>query len=451
MKITLFEAPGLDEFSENIEKNYPNTNNFGSNDLKYLLMPYNVTFAIEQATRLQSLILCQMEDSYVQQSGRYVVAEKNGYVTPKMNDIDNAKYHILMSRAFSLYSSMTIKKDPNSKGRPKAEDYLHGIPIEDARYIFPLCIYTNMVISMNAAKLVDLFMIMNHNDLSGIFKDMVQELQNVLPRYIFTLLYNNSFMWADTERTQSRYSIFDDIHKPLFDKISDEENVVLLNKFENPRLRVGLGAVTSTQSRTPSETLALWGNDAESKARGVTERVMGYGHKGVSEQSRETFGIMVSLVSFHQQIRHRLPDDYNECLANLIEDTSRPVKIPPTIKHSQFLDEYLQLANDIKEFRLHLYNIYGFSVAANLLLFCDQIKQITSTNARMDCEIMKDRLCGTAQWEIRAMYAKKYAIMSQYLPEVYKFAIPPCVVGKCKEGALTCGQADKMKEIYTLD
>ena len=47
-------------------------------------------------------------------------------------------------KTLALYQKMSQMKQGEFKGRPKLENYEYGIPIEDARYILPLAVKTNV-------------------------------------------------------------------------------------------------------------------------------------------------------------------------------------------------------------------------------------------------------------------------------------------------------------------
>ena len=63
--------------------------------------------------------------------------DESFYKIPLLNKTDSIKAKELIEKAFSLYSKMSELKEGKFK-EPKAENYKHGIPIEDARYILPL-------------------------------------------------------------------------------------------------------------------------------------------------------------------------------------------------------------------------------------------------------------------------------------------------------------------------
>lgn len=111
----------------------------GKATVEELLKTCNVSFVLEGINRWQSTMICELKNSYVQQSQRYVTLDADGYVLPQLKEEDQQKAQELIGRAFELYQRMSVLKG-SFKGRPKKEHYLYGIPVEDARYILPLAV-----------------------------------------------------------------------------------------------------------------------------------------------------------------------------------------------------------------------------------------------------------------------------------------------------------------------
>ena len=440
MKIANYEDTGLDRIESWISLN--SKDKITECDLRECLKSINVSFVLEEIDRVQSTLICELKDSYVQQSQRYVTVKDNSFILPELNYEDSKKAEALITKAFELYDKMSKHKDGDFKGRPKVENYLYGIPIEDARYILPLATKTNVSVSMSANKLVDLFYLMNDKKYTNNLNNIKIELVKLLPSELSSLLLNI------TQDYNSKS--MENFYKNEFEKINHDNNMVLLNAFSNSDLKVGLGAITSTQGKTPSEVLGTWGDEAAKKAQGVTDRVLGYGHDSIAEQARTTFGMMCSMVTYHQQIRHRLSENHREELFNIIRDIDRQVVIPETIKESIFCKEIEELTCEFKSFRFYIAEKYGEDKALKFILNCDQVKLIISTNARIDIKMLADRICLNAQWEIRELATKKLEILRKLSPVLYINALPSCVYGKCKEGKLTCGKQLFMREKFSL-
>jgi thymidylate synthase (FAD) len=100
------------------------------------------TFAIDGISRVTSHQLVRHRlASYTQQSQRYVSLKNLNYVTPSTIAAKpelKAKYQEMVRTAHELYSQMLDM----------------GIPAEDARYVLPSAIETQLVMTMNARELM---------------------------------------------------------------------------------------------------------------------------------------------------------------------------------------------------------------------------------------------------------------------------------------------------------
>lgn len=435
MRITNFEATGL----EAVEAFLLAAPSLTRVTLAEILQTCNVAFVAEGINRLQSTLLCEIKASYVQQSQRYVQVAADGYTLPRLRPQDEARGRELIEEALALYQEMTELKE-QKPGRPKAENYRYGIPIEDGRYILPLAVKTNISVAMSGDKLIALFKLMDDKRYAALFDEVKQALLALLPFRLGQMLAAFDYDYAEVSQTEAFY-------QEQLASLTAEEPVQLFQAFDNMILKAGLGAMTSTMSRTPSEMLEKWGDEATEKARGVADRVMGYGHDSVIEQARATLGMRFSLVTYHQQVRHRLSSNYRENLENLI-DEARPPVVPPTIAASPFAERFRDLAERFGAFRRQLKGNYHAGEQLYFLLNCDPIKVILGANARIENGMLAERICNNAQWEIRTLSVRKLALLHQLSEELYKNALPPCVYGACHEGKLSCGQAAVMRRRY---
>ncbi|MBQ2014564.1 MAG: FAD-dependent thymidylate synthase, partial [Peptococcaceae bacterium] len=142
MQLTNYEGADL-LFVEALLKQHPDTNR---DTLLELLKTCNLSFVLEGINRWQSTMICERKDSYVQQSQRYVTMSRDGYTLPELGEADRAKAEALIAKVFALYEEMSQLKEA-FKGRPKREHYRYGIPVEDARYILPLAVKTNLSVA----------------------------------------------------------------------------------------------------------------------------------------------------------------------------------------------------------------------------------------------------------------------------------------------------------------
>ncbi len=439
MEIVNYEQTGLEAVASWIENHRDYT--IDEKTGKDILRTANISFVAEGISRAQSTLLCELKDSYIQQSQRYVTLDSEGFIMPELSDDDAIQGKRLLDRCFQLYSEMSRLHEGEFKGRPKQEHYLHGIPIEDARYILPLATKTNMCMTMSGDKLYNLFELLNDQTYAPIFVNFRQKLVEYLPESILQIL-------PGTTDGQLRRHMVQQFYQSYFDQITPDQTTVLLGAFADLDQRVGLGALTSTQQKTSSQLLAEWGAAATQKAEQVTQRVLGYGHDSIAEQARTTFGFICSLVTYHQQIRHRLPEICREDLQVLLSDQERPICMPETIRQSDFYTEFLALANDMKQFRHLVFEKYGQAAALSFLLNADQLKVIIGTNARIDIKMLADRTCMNAQWEIRQLALCKLKALKGMSKALYSTAAPSCVIDRCREGKMSCGKQREVRAMF---
>lgn len=408
--------------------------------MREVLKTCNVSFILEGINRWQSTMICELKDSYVQQSQRYVTMYADGYTLPALKTEDAQKARELIDRAFALYAEMSQMKEP-LKGRPKKEQYLYGIPVEDARYILPLAVKTNLTVATTGDKLLDWFRMLHRPLDVQMFADVRAALLQVLPETLGQWLDGQDYVYEET-------GILNQYYQEELDLIIPQRPVVLLHTFAQPELKAGLGALTSTKAEPPSQVLQNWGEEAAQKAKGVTRRVLSYGHTSIAEQCRTTFGMMFSLVTYHQQVRHRLPSTFREPWLNILLEPERPPVVPQSVIDGGFEQPYRRLVQDMQRFQQRIAGHYTGGLWRYFLLNCQQVKIITSTNARMDCGMLQERICNNAQWEINRIAVAKLEELRKLSDILYRNAVPPCVYGACKEGQMTCGRAAEMREKY---
>lgn len=277
----------------------------------------NISFVLEGINRWQSTMICELKDSYVQQSQRYVTMDADGYTLPDLKEEDAQKARELVGRAFALYEEMSQIKE-EFKGRPKKEHYLHGIPVEDARYILPLAVKTNLSVAPLVINWLDWFKMRPGPLEVQMFADVHAALLQVLPETLGQWLDKQDYEYEETGMLNQYYQ------DELDEIMPQRPGWYYCSTFHQPELKAGLGALTSTKAEPPSQVLESWGEEAAQKAKGVTRRVMGYGHTSIAEQCRTTFGMMFSLVTYHQQVRHRLPSTFREPWLNILLEPERP-------------------------------------------------------------------------------------------------------------------------------
>ena len=438
MKVELFEINN-DEI-ERLE-NYLIKNELNKETFNEIAKTINFSFSVEGCSRLLSHHICESLDSYTQQSQRYVKMDENAFVLPE--EIKGSKlekeFTEITKDLFEFYAKMTQIKDGFAGRRASESDYLYGIKIEDGRYILPLNTTTNILVTMNFSQIINFFNTMNRLKVNET-KELLNKIKEGIGKEkIINFIENN--LEENQEEKIIKYSESD------FKKITNEDNCVLLNSFKDPILRSGLGALTSTNELGASEIKKEWdkNNEAITKATGVTKRVTGYGHTSIIEHVRANFGMTMSLTCYHQFERHRLPNNVREQFDMIPVD--RENIVPPSVeKNNDILKEFNEKIKKVKDFRKKLKE--NNLPQEYLLLNCDMLKLISSTNARIDNDILSERTCNNAQWEIRGLYIKKLEQLKKLGPVLYDNAGPGCTRGPCPEGALTCGKIVEVREKF---
>lgn len=405
-----------------------------SNSIDLNLISFYTLFS--GLNRLESMLLCERKLSYTQQSQRYVTVNKDGVRNmivdcEDLPDMEMGWLLSLLDKSVELYYQMsTISKKVPS--RPKADDYDYGIPIEDARYCLPLISPSNMAISGTGMDLVEIYDCLYSNN--SLFSGVLDSLNSKIEPEILRAIEN--------ELIQRRGVVSGGVGFD-FDLAIEKNNLVGSNSKvfwlgEPVESNSGMSALISTQS---TEQLMEKIESVEpNELYAVAERVLGYGHTSIMEHNRVVFLKEMSLTAYHQYIRHRLPFTEREPLESLIADYDRDVVIPPTVENSSFKEMYVDLAKEMQLFRKHIKES-GLPIKYAMLMLqnCNTVRVLSNSNLRMESDIMKDRLCHNAQWEIREMYTDKYNLLKEAYPELKKVALPSCCYGKCKEGGLSCG------------
>jgi len=411
-------------------------------NLRDLLSTENINFVLIGINRLQSTILCEEGFSYVQQSQRYTPVEASSmYIlenTPEELYMDAFRLNKL---AINLYKTITELNDPNKKGRLSREDFKYGILYEEARCILPLCVTTNISVTMSGDKLIDLYKIFNKYP--HVFAAMRYQLDHLLTNGLVHALNRVSNIYIEKDT-----SIMDDYFRNKYKNLCNDRNVI---KIENDPVieNITIGALTSQNQKSPFEIYDSWGVNKVENSKKLISNVLSYGHYGILEQGRTTFAMQCSLSTYHQVIRHRLQNIRREPLIDIAKDINREYIIPDSIKASEFLEDVEDIIRMYKELYTRYIKKVDDAFIIQFLLNCAPVKFLTSSNIRNDNWIFRERLCFTAQKEIRDMYDTKFMIMNNKHADLIKLGIPPCVTtGKCKEGKLCCGYADLVNELY---
>lgn len=219
--------------------------------------------------------------------------------------------------------------------------------------------------------------------------------------------------------------------------------------------------------------------------------ILEIGHGSILEHSSITFGIEgVSRSLTHQLVRHRVGSSYSQKSQRYVSEGQFEYIIPkPIAKYDDLKADYIKcmerlqeeynaitlglLIEQIKEQFESGYENEKLQEAINILEDRQEIVQLlkqtdrklyskleklaienaryvlpnacetkiqVTMNVRALFNFFKERLCDRAQEEIRDMAFEMWKACMEISPTIFKYAVPTCVHGKCKEGKMTCGK-----------
>jgi len=197
--------------------------------------------------------------------------------------------------------------------------------------------------------------------------------------------------------------------------------------------------------------------------------ILGLGHGSVLEHSSITFGIEgVSRSLTHQLVRHRIAS-YSQKSQRYVKEGQFSYIIPKEIKNCPSAEKIFieameddQIAyNKITEKLLNKYLLEldhepskkekaalekkAIENARYILPNACETKIQVTMNVRALFNFFKERLCDRAQEEIRDMAYAMWIECMKISKTIFKHAVPSCVNGKCKEGAMCCGKMEHYK------
>ena len=176
----------------------------------------------------------------------------------------------------------------------------------------------------------------------------------------------------------------------------------------------------------------------------LVKKIMKLGHYSVLEHATFTFAIEgISRITSHQLVRHRLASFSQQSQRYVkIDKEGFPYIVPKSIEKDEKLAKiYIDAIKKLDGIYQQLldYNIEAED-ARYILPQAVTTKMIVSANARELLHIFKLRCCNRAQWEIRELAIKMLKEVEDIAPIIFENAGPPCILGPCPEGELSCGK-----------
>ena len=184
----------------------------------------------------------------------------------------------------------------------------------------------------------------------------------------------------------------------------------------------------------------------------LIKKIIKLGHYSVLEHATFTFAIEgISRVTSHQLVRHRIASFSQQSQRYVkIKDKGFPYIIPKSIAKNEKLTTIF--TGTIKKLN-RIYNLFlEHNIAAEdaryILPQAVETKIIITANARELLHIFKLRCCNRAQWEIRELAKRMLKEVKIVAPNIFENAGPPCILGPCPEGELSCGKPWSKKIKY---
>lgn len=215
--------------------------------------------------------------------------------------------------------------------------------------------------------------------------------------------------------------------------------VQLINYTENPEKTIAQAARLCYSSKTIQEIADFFDKEKQVK---FIDKIMRLGHYSVLEHASFTFGIEgISRVASHQFVRHRI--------ASFSQRSQRYVKIGK--KDQVIIPRKIQddknLLIKFKDLLAKNHDLYQEMVekgipaedARYILPQSINTSLIFTANARELMHFFRLRCCSRAQWEIREVAIEMLKMVKKIAPIVFKNAGPPCLIGLCPEGEMSCG------------
>lgn len=205
------------------------------------------------------------------------------------------------------------------------------------------------------------------------------------------------------------------------------------------------------------------------------DMILGLGHGSVLEHSSITFVIEgVSRSLTHQLVRHRIAS-YSQKSQRYVKEGQFNYIIPKEIKSSPeatavfikameddqkaydkivdiLIEKYIaELGHEPTKKELSTIEKKAIENARYVLPNACETKIQVTMNVRTLFNFFRERLCDRAQDEIRDLAYAMWLLCIEISPTIFKHAVPSCVNGKCKEGAMSCGKMLYYKEKHKIN
>ncbi len=353
--------------------------------------------------------------SYTIKSGRYVNFSKAGFNLPsQFSDEQQSMLKSHYKKMFKTYDKFVAA----------------GIPVEDARFILPYGLKTNIYMTLNARELIHVICTMiygrgkNYEEIFSLGMQLKAEFDKRYPGLI--------------ETNEKNYA-------------SDLGEVLDIT----PKRCQKIEYVSHSETMIASQTNAKETLDMIAKTSGFEKFDFSLALKDnklakMLEHFNYTFKVEnFALIILKHYSRHRMQSLATMPLVKMA--SVNKVVVPPTIAANAELLADFEKA--IKENRKIYNKLLDQNINPYLLVYImphgAAIDFVSTMNARELLHFCNLRTCSRAQWEIRNLATSMLADLKKVDPEMFDEFGPSCYTyGVCPEGRLCCGKQLEMKEKF---
>lgn len=305
----------------------------------------------------------------------------------------------------------------------------NGIPVEDARFILPYGLKTNIYMSLNARELIHVICTMIYGRGSR-----------------YQEIYNLGLMLK--EQFDKRYPNLIENSKMLYTNQLDEVlsiNPQPVNEIKYVYHKTKLVSYPKNAHETLNTFAKMTGYEQFDFKTALKDDKQAK----LLEHFNYTFEVKdFSLIILKHLSRHRMQSLATPALAKIV-DCNRFI-IPNTIKASKELTQDFKRC--IQENR-ELYNKLLGNVSPELLIYltphASAIDLVSTINARELLHLCNLRTCTRAQWVIRDLVTEMIQKLKRADKEMFKGFGPSCYTfGYCPEGRMCCGKQQDMKKFF---
>lgn len=423
MNISFFGITKTDEYLCKLEETIKNEGFLEKSVLDRGLKHAAISFVLERASRFAVDLMTEQRDIYSGQSQRYVRYTKNNlefYLPKSIKKISDLSKKYSDSVRFAIDTYIQL---------------LHlGIPDEDARFIFPRCIESNMKFTITGEKLIDFFSYLlnsEYEEFIAIGNKLLDKLKKPYPHVASNIV-------SITKKQKLSYSKIYNFEKMFLSKNSTAIPIIQAHT-EDPITECALGATVCYHRGSPTEYF----EDIDLKERiDLVNYIKKAGHYSVLEHAFVTISFSMSEISQQQLRRHRIPMRSSSRLEWLLKNFD--YVIPPTIKSNVKTKKLFDDA--IKKIRDTVNQIVKGGISEYDTLYvlpnATKVNVVLTTNFRDLIHILELRLCQRAQWEIREWAYNLLKLLISEFPTIFSDVGPQCFHSKCREGKYSCGHPE---------